>query len=127
MALAVAGTIGAAPAVLTRTAQIRALSPEEAARRIPVRLRAIVTLYDSGWNDLFVLDATGGAYVTVDQRLDLRQGQLVEVTGVSGPGEFAPVVESPHVRIIGRGELPVPRKVSYEELISGTLDGAWEK
>jgi signal transduction histidine kinase/CheY-like chemotaxis protein len=125
MALASAGTAGAAPAVLTRTAQLRALSPEEAARRIPVRLRAVVTHYDSGWNDVFVLDATGGAYVAAEGRLDIRQGQLVEVTGVSGRGEFAPVVEKPHFRILGPGKLPVARKVSYDDLISGTLDGAW--
>jgi len=124
MALA-SGTAGAAPAVLTRTAQLRALSPEEAARRIPVRLRAVVTHYDPGWNDVFVLDATGGAYVAAEGRLDIRQGQLVEVTGVSGPGEFAPVVEKPHFRILGPGKLPVARKVSYDDLISGTLDGAW--
>jgi len=93
MALGFAGTAGAAPAILTRTAQLRALSPEEAVRRIPVRLRAMVTHYDPGWNDVFVLDATGGAYVAAEQPLELRQGQLVEVTGVSGPGEFAPVVE----------------------------------
>jgi signal transduction histidine kinase/CheY-like chemotaxis protein len=125
MTLALSGATGAAPAILTRTEQIRALSPEEAARRIPVRLRAVVTHYDPGWNDLFVLDATGGAYVAMDRRLDIRQGQLVEVTGVSGPGEFAPVVESPHLRILGPGNLPAPRKASYEDLISGTLDSAW--
>jgi len=125
MALASAGTAGGAPAVLTRTAQLRALSPEEAARRIPVRLRAVVTHYDPGWNDVFVLDATGGAYVAAEGPVVIRQGQLVEVTGVSGAGEFAPVVEKPRFRILGPGKLPAPRKVSYEDLISGTLDGAW--
>ena len=125
MTLALAGAISATPAILTQTAQIRALSPEEAGRRIPVRLRAVVTHYDPDWNDLFVLDATGGGYVAVDRRLDIQQGELVEVTGVSGPGEFAPVVDASHLRILGREHVPAPRKATYEELISGTLDGAW--
>ncbi len=114
-----------AAAVLTHTAQVRALSPEEAARSIPVRLRAVVTHYDPDWKDLFVQDATGGVYVAAKGRLDVRQGQLVEVTGVTGPGDFAPVVDSPHIRVLGAGTLPPPHRVSYEDLISGTRDSAW--
>jgi hypothetical protein len=122
VALSIAIAVAAPPAVLTRTAQIRALSPEEASRAIPVRLRAVITHYDPGWNDLFVHDETGGAYVAAEGRLDLLQGQLVEVTGVSGPGEFAPVVQKAHIRVLGPGQLPKPRKLTYESLISGTLD-----
>ncbi len=120
-----AGLAGTAPTALTHSAQIRALSPAEAARRIPVRLRAVVTHYDPAWNDVFIQDATGGAYVAAEGLLDLKQGQSVEVTGVSGSGEFAPVVEEPHFQILGPGTLPQPRKVTYEDLVSGTLDSAW--
>ena len=119
------GALSAAPAVLTRAAQIRALTPQEADKGLPVRLRAVVTHYDPGWNDLFVQDATGAAYVAVDRPLKILQGQLVEVTGTTGRGEFAPIVRKPQIRIIGRGRLPSPRRVSYEELVSGTLDASW--
>jgi len=125
MALGLGRGGGPTPTVLTHTAQIRALSPEEAARRIPVRLRAVVTHYDRDWNDLFVLDAAGGVYVAVKGPLDVRQGELLELTGVTGPGEFAPVVEEPHIRVLGAARLPPARKVDYDDLISGTLDGAW--
>jgi len=125
IACALASTLSAAPAVLTRAAQIRALSAEEAAKGLPVRLHTVVTHYDPGWNDLFVQDATGGAYVAAEHPLNIRQGQLVEVTGISGPGEFAPIVKKPEIRVLGPGKLPQPRRVSYEELISGTLDASW--
>ncbi len=120
-----ASQAGAAPSILTRSAQIRALSPEEAARQIPVRLRVVVTHYDPGRNDLFVHDATGGAYVSAAGPVNVRQGQLLEVTGVTGAGEFAPVVEKPHISVLGLGKLPMPHKASFEELISGTLDTDW--
>ncbi len=113
------------PAVLTRAAQIRALSPEEASREIPVRLRVVIIHYDPQWNDIFVHDETGEVYVAAEGRIDLRQGQFVEVTGVTGPGEFAPVVLKPSIRVLGPGRLPLPRKVSYEDLISGTFDSAF--
>ncbi len=122
VAFSLATATAAPPAVLTRTAQIRALSPEEASREIPVRLRAVVTLYDPGWNDVFVHDETGGVYVAIEGPLDIRQGQLVEVKGVAGPGEFTPVVQKPRIRVLGQGRLPQPRKVTYQELFSGTLD-----
>jgi signal transduction histidine kinase/ActR/RegA family two-component response regulator len=123
VAFSTAAAVSSPPAVLTKTAQIRALSLEQASREIPVRLRAVVTHYDPGWNDLFVYDDTGPGYIAMETAVDLQQGQTVEIIGVTGPGEFAPVVQKPHIRVIGTGPLPEPRKVTYEDLSSGALDG----
>jgi len=115
----------AKPATLDLVTQIRELSRSEAARGAPVKIRGIVTHYDPTQPDLFVQDATGGIYVACQKSLSLQQGQNVEVAGVSGSGEFAPVIENPQVRILGPGVLPHPAKVSLEDLASGTYDSAW--
>jgi hypothetical protein len=123
---ALASVAWATPAVLTRAGQVRTLSREEAAKGLPVRLRGVITHYDPGWNDLFVQDATAGIYLAhSEQRQNFQQGQRVEVVGYSGPGEFAPVIERARIRILGPGTLPPARKVSYEDLASGTLDSLW--
>jgi hypothetical protein len=47
-----------APAVLTRVADIRSLSPERAAQRQPVRITGVITYHFADWNELFVQDET---------------------------------------------------------------------
>jgi signal transduction histidine kinase/ActR/RegA family two-component response regulator len=118
--------VGAAPTVLlTRVARVHSLSPEEAARGFPVRLRAVVTYFDPALNDVFIQDETGGIFVVGDRPFKLQQGELVEVNGISGPGEFAPVVLHARIRVLGPGKLPEARKVSFEDLASGRYDSAW--
>ncbi|HYM07391.1 MAG TPA: hypothetical protein VEU11_12590, partial [Terriglobales bacterium] len=75
--------------------------------------------------DLFVQDASAGIYVSTERTWKIRQGQYVEVTGITGPGEFAPVVQETGLRILGQGRLPQARKASLEELASGSLDSLW--
>src|SRR5437868_13709297 len=99
-ALSLAFVIAASPATIDRVTQIRGLTPSEAARGLPVKLRGIVTHYDPSQPDLFLQDATGGIYVACQKPLNIQQGQNVEVAGVSGAGEFAPVIENPQVRIL---------------------------
>ncbi len=110
---------------LTHAAEVRRLAPEQAAKSIPVHLRAVVTYYDPAMNDIFVQDETAGIYVAGDRPLNLQQGQQIEVIGVSGPGEFAPVVRYPQIRVLGPGKLPEARKVAFEEMASGVHDSEW--
>jgi diguanylate cyclase (GGDEF)-like protein len=111
--------------------QVHNLSREEAARAYPVHLHAVVTYFDPELNqlpDLFVCDSTGGIFVEFSQppHLDLQAGDLVDVTGESGPGEFAPVIRHPQVQAIGKSSLPkVAIKATYAHLLSGSLDGQW--
>ncbi len=111
-----------APKVLNRVAQIRSLTAEVAARGLPVRLRAVVTFSDPSSRDLFVQDSTGGIYVESETPLNFERGQEIELAGSTGAGDFAPVVQKPQVRVLGRGALPPPRKVSFEQLYSGSQD-----
>jgi len=119
------------PRTLVTARQVHDLSREEAARAYPVRLRAVVTYFDPELNqlpDLFVCDSTGGIFVEFSEppHLALEAGDLVEVTGESGPGEFAPVIRRPQVRFLGLSSLPKNSiKATYAQLLSGSLDGQW--
>src|SRR6266436_5449933 len=79
--MAALGVTQARSTILDRTAQIRALSPSEAALGVPVKLRGVITHYDPGQPDLFIQDSTGGIYVACQKRLTVQQGQYVEVIG----------------------------------------------
>ena len=121
--------VAQAETVLEHARDIRALSPQEADRGMPVRLRAVVTYYDAAQSDLFVQDSTAGIYVelkgAVGRPDGLWQGQQIEMTGITASGDFAPEVVKPRIRILGPGVLPAPRKVSIEEISSGEEDSQW--
>ncbi len=133
-------TAGAQPNPLTHQAQrvmvsaraVHNLPPEDAARDIPVHLRAVVTYYDPYIDvrhaAIFVHDASGGVFVSVPARpfLSIKPGTLVDITGVTNAGDYAPVVSSNHVRPVGQSGLPVnPPKVTLTQLLSGVLDCQW--
>src|SRR6185436_10605244 len=101
------------PKILDRVEQIRRLPPDEAARGLPVRLRGVVTYYDPVNVELFVQDSTGGIYVDCDEPPVLQRGQQIELTGVTGAGDFAPVVRHAKARVLGQASLPKPLKVSF--------------
>ena len=115
-------TAGTLP-VLKEARQVRELSSDKAALGYRIQLHAVVTYADLSHGDLFVQDATAGLYVdTTNLTLPLHAGQYVEVEGRTGTGDFASQIENPRVRILGQASLPVPRKVSGEELASGVQD-----
>ncbi len=80
--------------VLASAGAVHRLSAEEAQKALPVHFRGVVTFYDPLISSLFVNDESGGVYVSVPWKpvMPLVEGTLVEVFGVSGPGEFAPIV-----------------------------------
>jgi diguanylate cyclase (GGDEF)-like protein len=117
---------------LTTTQAVHNLAPEDAARDLPVHLRAVVTYYDPYIDPrhgaLFVCDKTGCIFVSVPVRpiLPLRAGSLVEISGVSGPGDFASVVLGNKVRVIGQSHLPAnPPHVTLTQLLTGSFDAQW--
>ena len=128
-----------APPTLTTSRAAHQLSSSEARRAYPIRLRGIVTYYDpylvgaGSATDprhaaFFISDATGSIFValTATPAVPLRAGELVEVTGVSGAGDFAPIVASASVRPIGQSHLPSDAPlVSLGRLLTGADDGQW--
>ncbi len=110
---------------LETVAAIKGLSPEAAGRRVPIALRATVTYYDPAWSTLFIQQDGVGVYVDVHglPALDLRPGDLVDVSGTSSPGDYAPSIAAPVLRRAGRGELPRANVPAYEDLLTGRFDG----
>ncbi len=111
---------------LTSVSQLRKLTPDEARRGDPVHLRATVTYFDAAWSLLFLQDSTGGIFVNVQgQNLKLESGQIVEAEGVSGPGDFAPVLISSGIQVVEKGSQLTPRQITSDRLASGKEDGQW--
>jgi diguanylate cyclase (GGDEF)-like protein len=122
------------PTTIRTARAVHSLPPEQAAQEYPVRLRAVVTYYDpyidSRHGALFVHDASGGVFVMVPSRpiLAIKPGSLVEITGVTAPGDYAAVVNGSRVRLIGQSGLPPnPPSVTLTQLLTGGFDSQWVK
>lgn len=108
---------------LRTAAEIRRLTPQQAAQRLPVRLRGVVTFYDGALFSRFVQDETAGIYLGDSPNTPaLQPGQLVEIEGTTSPGEYAPIIAPERVRIIGEAPLPEAKPVTVEHLASGAED-----
>jgi signal transduction histidine kinase/CheY-like chemotaxis protein len=115
---------------LDNVAALRRLTPVEARRSYPVRVSAVVTYFDRSWETLFVQDDSGGVYVDVRGSAALgdtalRTGARVELEGVSGPGQFGPIVAAPRLRVVGMASLPTPARAPIDGLLSGSYDSLW--
>lgn len=123
--------------VLTSVGEVRALSREEAAKGLPVRLRGVVTWQDSDpMPDFFVHDGKWNVWVgrAIAQHRGIWQGgeppakdsevgALVEIEGVTDPGGYAPCVLPIRFKRVGSGPIPDARRLPVERLLSGSEDG----
>ncbi len=111
---------------ITSARRVRELSIPEAAERRVVVIEGTVTHNDTRWPVLFVQDDTAGIFVNAGgSRAELKTGQFVRVTGVTSPGEFAPVIDSREIQVLGTNSLPAPASVRLERLFAGSLDSQW--
>ncbi|HKV39434.1 MAG TPA: hypothetical protein VJX67_09490 [Blastocatellia bacterium] len=113
--------------LLTSVDQIHKLTTGEAKRAYPIHLTAVVTYYDPRWHFGFVQDSTAGIFVAANNEkpFTLKAGEPVEVEGVSGPGEFAPVINGARFAVKGLSTPPAPPPLSLEQLFSGREDSNW--
>lgn len=113
---------------ITNAADIRLLSPEQAAMGFPVKIRGVIT-GDVPAPDFIVQDKTAGIYVEGNSSPQYSHvlGDYVEVTGVTGPGKFAPVIRETSVRVLGKGVLPKAEIYTFTEFASGQKDSQWMK
>lgn len=122
--LALGGACPGADRVLTRARDVLALSGEEAARRHPIMVRGTVTYTERFWEgQFFVQDESGGIFVGHSGRPAPEPGDVVEVRGVSHPGAFAPIIDQPEWKVVGRAPLPAALAISMERFASGVDDG----
>ena len=112
------------PAKALQTAsEIRELTPEQAAQGRPVLLRGVVTFWDQSLFSRFVQDGTAGIYIQEMTNMPpVAQGQMVEVQGVTSPGEYAPVIVPTRITVTGEAQLPTAKPVTAVELVGGTED-----
>jgi diguanylate cyclase (GGDEF)-like protein len=117
---------------LVTTHEAHSLTLEEAARAYPVHLRAVVTYYDPYIDPrhaaLFVHDETVGIFIMIPSQpiLPMNAGTVVDVVGVSGNGDYAPIITRAKVRVVGKSHVPRQAiKASMAQLQSGAVDGQW--
>jgi signal transduction histidine kinase/CheY-like chemotaxis protein len=112
------------PHALSTAAQVHALSPGQAAAGWPVQLHAVVTYFDPVQRLLFVQDRTTGIFVDLRgaSTPSVRFGDQVRIDGVTGPGDFAPVLSAVRVSVLGRAQPPEPDRPSIDGLLTGRHD-----
>ena len=108
-------------------AQIRQLSPAEAARNYPVHLRGVVTYFAQNQYFHFIQDNTAGIYFVITDEArpnfpEMKAGDLVEIDGITSPGEYAPIVTPNFIRVLGPGTFPAAKPVTFQEIVSGAQD-----
>jgi len=121
----VAGSIRAQEptAVLSNAVDVISLPAEEASRSLKVFVTGVVTAADPALNGrFFVQDASGGVFVDNVNGRRPEPGELVEVSGITYVGAYAPTITAPRVRKIGVIDLPAAKPVSVEQLMSGAED-----
>jgi signal transduction histidine kinase len=113
--------------VLTSIRSIKDLTNQEAARGFPVMLHAIVTLNNIRNPILIIQDATGGIYVEPlgPGSPKLQPGDLIEISGWTASGSFAPLLRPGPLKILGRGPLPAPLRVLPSEGFRGVEENRW--
>jgi len=110
--------------LLTNAAQVLALSAERAAQKIPVRVKGVVTAAEPTWDGkFFVQDETSGVFVGSRSNYRPEPGDVVEVSGISYPGKYAPTISSPTCTKLGTAPLPEALAVPFEQIMSGIDDG----
>jgi signal transduction histidine kinase/CheY-like chemotaxis protein len=117
---------------LTNTHEAHSLTLEQAARNYPVHLRTVVTYYDPYVDQrrpaFFVSDSSGAIFVALSSppAVPFEAGDLVEITGVSAAGDYAPIVSAARAQLIGKSLLPATApRVTLTALLSGAEDGQW--
>ncbi len=99
---------GSNEAEVLRTAQeVRALNKAQAGKRLPVRLRGVVTYADPAWPHFFLQDQTGALFIR-DWKGKVQSGDWVEIEGVTDAGGIARMVVDATGRVMGTTNLPEP-------------------
>ena len=123
---------GADRGVITQARAAHDMPQAEASRAKPVRLRVTVTYYDAHIDRrhiaMFVCDRSGCIFVRISQvpASPYAVGDLIEVEGVTAPGDYAPIIDPTRITVVGRGALPVGAiRATVPTLLTGSLDGQW--
>ncbi|MBB5057951.1 diguanylate cyclase (GGDEF)-like protein [Granulicella aggregans] len=120
---------------ITKIGQAHDLSADEAKRGYPVHFRAVVTYYDPR-NDgkhasLFLHDSTGSIFALFPANWHWtgatpHAGSLVDVVGVTAPGDYAALITQTQMEVIGESSQKlVAKPVSFTHLATGIEDAQY--
>jgi signal transduction histidine kinase len=110
---------------LTNAVQVHLLTRQQARSRLPVQIRGVVTCALPGFDAAVVQDESAGIYIehwTSSVGSPPEVGELVQVAGVTDPGQFAPRVHAVQISRLGTAGLPSPARPYWDQLINGSLD-----
>jgi signal transduction histidine kinase/CheY-like chemotaxis protein len=112
--------------LLTSAAAIHQLPIDVASAGHSVQVTAQVIDIPT-WKGLFVQTGSHGIHVEYASTLEhalpaLRPGDIVNITGQTGAGRFAPVIEAHLLTLVGHKPLPPGRAVNIDDLVSGRED-----
>ncbi len=114
---------------ITSVAHVQGLPIELARKSLPVRIRGTVTgaINTSQERWMSFQDDTRGIFVRLAGITNATPmfGELWEVEGHSGAGDFAPIVVATKLTRLGEGLLPAPVKPTWAELLNGSRDVQW--
>ncbi len=111
---------------IAHLAELKHLSVAAASAQRRVSVRAVVTYVDRAWGVLFVQDETAAAYVdfhNVD--IHLQPGDLVDISGVSGAGGYAPQIDQPQIGFVRKAHLPEPLEMNLSQENMAEADSKW--
>ncbi len=110
--------------ILTTAESVRRLPPDQARLEKHVQLEAVVTYNDPIERIAFVKDKTAGLFVwSNDLDSKLLPGDEINLSGITGPGDFAPMVIPKSIDVVRRGTpLPKPSQYSDEDIFAGRAD-----
>jgi signal transduction histidine kinase len=124
--------------LLTNATQIRQLTEAQAAKAVPVHIQGVMLSYAGApplepgekpftRRAIVIADSTACIYVLGPSTnfANLQAGDLMDIEGVTDPGQFAPFVIAKSGGRIGTAPIPEPIIVNYQQLITGGLDAQW--
>ena len=112
---------------LRRASDVRSMQATDAAKRLPIDLKATVTYASIPSGLLFVQDDSAGIYTDVFGPLPagITAGWRIRVQGRTTGGAFAPGISHARVSHIGEAPLPHPVLLAGDALLSARMDSQW--
>ena len=123
------GEKNASANLLTTAKQVQRLDRDAAAKGLPVRIIGTATyVAPAVYHVLSLQDDTHGIFVNygpITNGIIPAAGEILEVTGHTAPGDFAPIIMAEGIKRLGAGEMPAPLRPTWSQLINGSVDVQW--
>ncbi|HWD94199.1 MAG TPA: HAMP domain-containing sensor histidine kinase [Verrucomicrobiae bacterium] len=104
--------------------QFFALSPEQAQKNVPVRIKGVIVCYDPAWGQLYLQDGAETGYLNPQLfQTNLEAGQAVELTGSTTVTQGSVTFTNLHLEVLDHGGLPEGKHLELAKL--GADFGQW--